>query len=287
MLYGDGKVPPGEIDVTFAIPTRDWSATISRPTINFYLYDISENIKLRDSAMTRVRSSTTEAQRLRPRHIDLKYVVTVHFKSQLAELEQQEWEVLWRVLATLMRNSSWPSSMVPQEALALDSELQAYVAYPEGAPRQGEIWTTLGTSPRPSLHYVLTAPLDLNIEYLKTLVVELRVGLSDMSGGLQASLPTRYGWTLLGPAKEPLAGAEVRVPEVPGFSLSAENGVFTTQLPHAEVTQLMVRPAGEGEWRLVSVVPGSYDVVLPGADTGSTDAGTPIKPGSGPTDKRA
>ena len=120
--------------------------------------------------LTRVRASTTEAQRLRPRHIDLKYVVTVHFKSQLAELEQQEWEVLWRVLATLMRNSSWPSSMVPQEALALDSDLQAYVAYPEGAPRQGEIWTTLGTSPRPSLHYVLTAPLDLNIEYLKTLV---------------------------------------------------------------------------------------------------------------------
>jgi Pvc16 N-terminal domain len=262
MLYGDGKIPAGDIDVTFAIPTRDWTASISRPTINFYLHDIVENIKLRESEFEHHRFDVRETQRLRPRRIDLKYVVTVHFKSQLPELEQQEWDVLWRVLATLMRNSEWPDSMLPPEARTLDTSVHAQVAHPEG-PRPSEIWTVLGTPPRPSLQYVLTVPLDLNIEYLRTLVLELRVGLGDMVGGPLSAPSSRYGWTLRRHSGEVVAGAEVRLPDAPGFSLSADNGVFTTSLPHAEVRQVMVKQIGAPTWTLIDIVPGSYEAVLP------------------------
>ena len=263
MLHSDGKIPPGMIDVTFAIPTRDWAASISRPTINFYLYDISENLKLRDSEFGRQRGDVSERQRLRPRRIDLKYVITAHFKSQLPELEAEEWQVLWRVLATLMRNTDWPDALQPQEAQFLETTLQAQVANPEGAPRQGEIWSALGISPRPSLHYVLTVPLDLNIEFLKTLVVELGVQLTDSASGEVVSAWKRYGWLLKDAAGQPLAGAEVRVPDAPGFSLSAENGAFTTTQPHKEVSQVLVRLAGEAAWRLLDITPDSTTVTLP------------------------
>jgi Pvc16 N-terminal domain len=256
MLYGDGKIPAGDIDVTFAIPTRDWTASISRPTVNFYLHDIVENVKLRESEFERHRFDVRETQRLRPRRIDLKYVVTVHFKSQ------QEWEVLWRVLATLMRNSEWPDNMLPTEARTLETSVHAQVAHPEG-PRPSEIWTVLGTPPRPSLQYVLTVPLDLNIEYLRTLVLELKVGLGDMVGGPLSAPSSRYGWILRSHSGDVVAGAEVRLPDAPGFSLSADNGVFTTSLPHAEVRQVMVKQIGALTWTLIDIVPGSYEAVLP------------------------
>ena len=55
----------------------------------------------------------------------------------------------------------------------------------------------------------------------------------------------------------------MRVPDAPGFSVSADNGVFTTLLPHAEVTQVMARPAGTNSWTMIDVAPGSYEAVLP------------------------
>ncbi|MGY2896263.1 DUF4255 domain-containing protein [Deinococcus sp. UYEF24] len=262
MLYSDGKIPPGEIDVTFAVPTRDWSAGLNRPTVNFYLYDITENVRLRESEFERQRSDVREVQRLRPRRVDLKYVVTAHFKSPLPELEDQEWQVLWRVLATLMRNTEWPDIMLPEEARRLDTPIHSQVANPEGAPRQSEVWSALGTAPRPSLHYVLTVPLDLNIEYLRTLVVEVGVGIRDMDSGATLQTSRRYGWTLRGLDGVGLPGAEVRLPDRPGFSVSAEDGIFTTTVPHAEVSQMLVRPVGAKEWKLVDITPGSFDVLL-------------------------
>ena len=44
------KMPldPGEVDVVFEMPDREWSNALSKPTINAYLYDIHENRDLRD-----------------------------------------------------------------------------------------------------------------------------------------------------------------------------------------------------------------------------------------------
>lgn len=262
LVYTDGKIPPGDVDITFATPTRDWVAGISRPTINFNLYAIVENPQFREADFMRARQDTRETKRLRPRRIDLRYVVTTHFKSQLSELEEQEWQVLWRVLATLMRNAEWPAGLLPPEAKELDVPLQAQVATADGAPRVSEVFNALGIAPRPALHYVVTVPIDLNIEYLNSLVVSLGFGIRDMSQEGFLSQARRYAWTLLRPDGHPVQGAEVRLPDGPGFSISGETGMFTTQRPHDEVRQLVVRQRDSDDWQVVKVRPGEYDVIL-------------------------
>ena len=261
MLYSDGKIPPGDVDITFATPTRDWAAAINRPTINFNLYAIVENAQLRENEFMHIRHDMRETRRLRPRRIDLRYVVTTHFKSQLPELDDQEWQVLWRVLATLIRNADWPDELLPAEVRALDTPLQAQVAQAESAPRVSEVFSSLGIAPRPALHYVLTAPLDLNVEQLRSLTVGLSFSVRDpLTGASQES--RRYAWTLVDRVGDPLVGAEVRLPDGPGFSISAADGLFTTRLPHDEVTQLLVRLPDTDGWHLLRAVPGKYTVVF-------------------------
>ena len=38
----------GPVDVSFEQPTREWSAKITRPTVNFFLLKLLENRKLRE-----------------------------------------------------------------------------------------------------------------------------------------------------------------------------------------------------------------------------------------------
>ena len=43
---------PGKVDIVFDQPKREWSARVSRPTLNLFLYDIRENQKLRQRRTT-------------------------------------------------------------------------------------------------------------------------------------------------------------------------------------------------------------------------------------------
>lgn len=261
LLYTDGQLPEAELDISFAVPTRDWASAINRPTLNFYLYDVAENTRLRQADFEFARTDTRESQKLRPRRIDLKYMVNVFFKAQLGELDEQEWQVLWRVLATLMRNSDWPDEFLPPEAVLLNTPIQGVAAYPEGAPRSSDIWGNLGSSPRPGLHYVLTVPLDLNIQSFSPLVLDQRVLISDMDTELTMSEFHRTAWRLITPGGLPLVGAEVRLPDRPGLSVTQEDGAFYLDGRRDGTMQLLVRSPG-GDWQLVQTTPGTPVVTL-------------------------
>ena len=50
LLIQKAGLNPTEVDISFDIPTRDWatSSAATRPTVNLYLYDIRENLRLRE-----------------------------------------------------------------------------------------------------------------------------------------------------------------------------------------------------------------------------------------------
>ena len=43
LLIKKGAFDPAEVDIRFETPSREWSASISKPTVNAYLCDIREN----------------------------------------------------------------------------------------------------------------------------------------------------------------------------------------------------------------------------------------------------
>ena len=55
MLIEELPVKNGEIDIHFDQPIREWSAKLSKPTLNLFLYDVRENNQLRQHLWQRVR----------------------------------------------------------------------------------------------------------------------------------------------------------------------------------------------------------------------------------------
>jgi hypothetical protein len=47
LLIAELPIVSNEVDIAFEPPTRDWSARLSRPTLNLFMHDLRENNKLR------------------------------------------------------------------------------------------------------------------------------------------------------------------------------------------------------------------------------------------------
>jgi hypothetical protein len=156
------KVPlePSEVDIVFEAPDREWAASISKPTVNFYLYDIRENHELRNYEWTMERNNGRTATRRRaPLRIDLSYLVTV-WTNDIGD----EHRLLWRVLAALSRHSPLPDELLQGKLKEQEFEIRTTTAQPDGLFKNpADFWSALDNQLKPSINYVVTLPLDLEM----------------------------------------------------------------------------------------------------------------------------
>jgi Pvc16 N-terminal domain/Carboxypeptidase regulatory-like domain len=207
LLYVQGKIEPLEVDVSFDPPTREYINSRITPTVNFFLHDLEENTELRQAGLESRRferegrqfGSTSQP----PRRFDLHYMVSA-ITSNVAD----EHELLWRVTTTLMRNRIIPDQFLPQSVLDLGIQVQGRVSQPDDGPRPQELWSTLETTPRPALLYVMTVPVNMDLETEAPLVLTRSVKYTEIDGGIYQ----RYfhiGGRVLDKLGGPIPGASV------------------------------------------------------------------------------
>ncbi len=169
LLFEHAGFSRRDVDIDFEIPNRNWIGTLTRPTINFFLYDLEEDTKNRgslDNAYFQQRNDKSNTARSRPRRMNLKYQVMA-----ISQDTRDQHELLWRVLAVLMKFSTIPDNVLPKSITELGMSVNARVSQPDDGPRPNEFWNALEVPPRPSLLYVLTAPLDLDLITQEPLVL--------------------------------------------------------------------------------------------------------------------
>ena len=96
LLRDRGLIDPLDVDVRFDVPSEEWVESLTRPTVNAFLFELHENTDKRDSAPVTTINGGRAERRMAPRRIDLMYMVSV----VTADVEDEN-ELLWRVLATL------------------------------------------------------------------------------------------------------------------------------------------------------------------------------------------
>ena len=171
LLYAKGQIDPLEVEIEFNPPTKEWVNSRTVPTLNFFLYDLEENTELRQADYDKISSKNAKGvasstRRVPARRFDLHYMV-----SAISSVIDDEHLLLWRVMVTLLKNPSIPEQFLPEAILKLELPMKGRVSQPDDGPRPMDLWSALETPPRPSLLYVLTVPVDLEIGFESPLVL--------------------------------------------------------------------------------------------------------------------
>jgi Pvc16 N-terminal domain/Carboxypeptidase regulatory-like domain len=257
LLIERGELDPAQVVVTFQKPPAEPEKPQAETGVNFHLYDIRENLELRESQWdTEMEGSRRVRVTRRPLRMDLKYSITCWAKS--AEAEHQ---LLWHVLETLFRNSPLPDELLQGGLRQLMHPVITRVAQPDGTAANP-------SDAGPSINLIATVDLDLN-EFRSTPLVFAR-GLklsptlpevepqrnelqSEAAQFSWEAAPLRFGGLVHRPGGQPVEGASVRL-------------IGT----HADGSAMQFGPTvhtdDAGHYVFASVPPGQYTLVveLPG-----------------------
>lgn len=156
LLVHDIPIKNGEVDIKFELPNREWTARLSKPTLNVYLYDMRENTDLRDTDWIIERDpSGRMIKRQPPRRVDLSYLIT----AWAAEIEDEH-RLLTRVLVALFKYKAVPAAHLQGGLAGEELPLYARVADPETMPDAFELWTVLDNELKPGVNLLVTLPID-------------------------------------------------------------------------------------------------------------------------------
>jgi hypothetical protein len=151
-------LPKREIDVSFDAPDKDWSARVSRPTINVYLWDVRRNVSERDLGMQTVHDGNGHPHRRAPLpRINCRYLVT----AWTADI-RDEHSLLGATLVALLRHSELDREYLQGAYRDVERVPSIEVGTGEGADNS-DFWSALGGQLKPGLDVTVTATVDSSL----------------------------------------------------------------------------------------------------------------------------
>jgi len=180
LLIKKGGLDPTEVDISFDMPDREWSASISKPTINLYLYDIHENKDLRNNQWAVTSNSGFATRTKPPIRVDLSYLITV-WTNDAADQHR----LLGHLLATLFRYQELPSDLLQGILKQISYSILTVTAQEDGILRNAaDFWGALDNQLKPSINYIVTIPVEtdlaLTAPIVYTKLVEVKVPDTDI-----------------------------------------------------------------------------------------------------------
>lgn len=165
-----------ETSVTICFDAPSEGSIRQKPAINLFLYDVRENLDLRNTEwVVQRRTDGTAVKQRPPARVDCSYLITAWASS---DDPQQEHQLLGMVMRLLLRHRSLPQAV-------LQGSLQGLEPLPLAGLRSGylqnlsETWQFLGGKPKVALNYIIT--ITVPVEEAATevpLVLERNFGLN-------------------------------------------------------------------------------------------------------------
>lgn len=158
-------IPSGDTEVFISFVTPYQGAIKQKPAINLFLYDVQENLELRNSAWSVERQSNGKAIRKRPpARVDCSYLITAWPQNE--EDVQTEHQLLGAVMKVLLRYRKLPETFVGDNLEGQELPLRLISLRPSNLQSFGEFWQAMGgkegTRPKVVLHCTVTisVPVD-------------------------------------------------------------------------------------------------------------------------------
>ena len=216
LLIREMPIKNGEVDIQFNQPKREWSARLSRPTLNLFLYDMRENAKLRHAGqgfdIERLPDGTA-IQRRKPFRADMHYLITAW-----ATEPEDEHRLLARAFMALFRVPEVPADLLPESLRDQPAPLTLKVAQYDSIQSLTDLWSALDNELRPALTCMVTMAMNPYVPLTTPLVRtrEIRFGQAESPASAREvikSAGTEVFWTIGGTlrSQQPLDLDQVRL----------------------------------------------------------------------------
>lgn len=291
LLVQKGGLKSTQVDISFELPGRDWAAGLatSRPTVNLYLYHVSENRELRETDWyEEFRGDGKVTLKHCPLRLDVCYLVTCW-----TEAAEDQHHLLWRVLETFFRHSPLPEELLQGRLRQLTHAARTQVAQGDGVLKNvADYWSAVENGLRPGASLVVT--LDLDLEQIRgeepaplVFAPLARVGRPalhrDAAGAKRLTHRLADGWEEVAPLRvagvvhdahgRPLVGAAVRLLAIgpggapaqlgPTAQTGRAGGYVFDGVPPGDYTLVVEAPGRPPRQQQVQVVPRTAARPLP------------------------
>lgn len=260
LLVKKGAIDPAEIDINFETPDREWSASISKPTINIYLYDIRENHKLRGTewAITKDENGNATKKKNASR-IDISYLITVWTNDII-----DEHRLLWHVLFTLFRYHELPEELLPEEILRTKYPIKTATAQPDGLfNNPADFWSALDNEIKPSINYVVTVPLDTDMAFTAPMVRTKILEINPPDTAAESMIQITGRIHEAGTPAQGISEARVIAKEAGMTAVTDSEGYyFFPKLAAGKYTFQVLVPGKEPVETLITIPSNNYDLEI-------------------------
>jgi hypothetical protein len=157
-LRADVPLRADDVDIEFGTPDKDWSARLSRSTLNLFLFDIRRSTNRAIAGRTVRQDERGYRELYRPPMVRVRYLLTV-WTAESAD----EHRVLGDVLRLLAVSGEVPTAHLVGDLPELGNPIELSLGTEDGA-RTGDMWGPLGVAPRANLELIVTLPARRPIE---------------------------------------------------------------------------------------------------------------------------
>jgi hypothetical protein len=237
--------------IVFDRPTEPFNPP--QTTVDLFLYDVRENVELRDNEPIRRHTGigrvTIEPPPLR---VACSYLVTA-WPVGGADLVLQEHRLLSQILQLLSRFPTIPASFLVGSLVNQEPPLPMITAQTDALKNPAEFWTAIGNRLRASLSVTVTVSMPA-IEPIETGIVSTIITTYDAAGGREQRI--EIGGRVVDLTAKPIANALVDV----------VNAGLRTRTDADGRYRFDSIPAGSASLRVVAVgfQPKTQVVVIPG-----------------------
>jgi hypothetical protein len=171
-LFADDA--PNPVTVSFETPDDQFPPqNVLLPAVDFFLYDVRENLELRANDWSLQRDSKGVARRqMPPVRVDCSYLITAWAGEGVPSPVFDEHALLSEVMIVLLRYRTLPEEVLQERLRSQQLPLPTAVLQPGHLQSVGEFWQALGGKPKAALNYTVTIAVQPFAPFDVPLVVE-------------------------------------------------------------------------------------------------------------------